>query len=81
MSQITNAYGNDAAFATRIYTYGRETTLTLENLQKETNASINGDWARYPMIAKVNNSSVPYSVWAASTSTDMQYQYKLHWFA
>lgn len=78
---ITNAYGNEAAFATRIFTYGRETELSLQNLQKETNASINGDWARYPMIAKVNNSSVPYSVWNASTSADMQYQYKLHWFA
>lgn len=77
---ILNAYGSDSMNRTRLYTYGTETNLTLENLKKETNASINGDWAKYPMVAKISRDQKPSSIWNNVASPDMQYIYQLHWF-
>lgn len=77
---ITSAYGNDAMNRTRLYTYGQKTELTNANLKAETNASINGDWARYPMIARINGNNKPKAIWNNIAGTDMQYIYQLHWF-
>lgn len=77
---ILNAYGSQAVNGTRIYTYGTETDLTLDNLKKETTASINGDWARYPLIAKINRNQISSSIWNSLASQDMNHIYQLHWF-
>lgn len=77
---IINAYGNNASNATRLPIYGTRTELTEENLKEETSTSINGDWARYPMIAMVRGNDKKATVWNSMTSQDMQYIYQLHWF-
>lgn len=77
---ITSAYGDNAMYRNRLHVYGTITDLNDMNLAAESTASINGDWASYPMIAKVSGSNKLKSVWDNVASPDMQYIYQLHWF-
>lgn len=77
---ISNAYGANAVYGQRLYTYGEATNLTDTNLRLESTASINGDWARYPLIAKIDSANKSSAIWNNVASSDMKYIYQLHWF-
>lgn len=79
---IISAYGDDAGNNTRLPLYGTLTDLSEENIAQETNSRINGSWAKYPMIVRVDKGSKfikDSRAWVASS--DMAYQYRLIWFA
>lgn len=72
---ILNSYGENAMSRRTLPIYGKAGTT----LEQETSAAINGDWAKYPMIARVNKSDVRNNE-AWFTSKDMSYQYAMRWF-
>lgn len=68
---IYDAYGENAMQRPRLHIYGNSN----KTLAEETNARINGDWARYPLIARVPAGGAS---WFGSKS--MAYHYQLQWF-
>ena len=72
---IYKAYGVDSPNRSRLHIYG-DTGKTLES---ETTARINGEWAKYPMIAKLASSDFSRSD-AFPGIADMDYTYQLQWF-
>jgi len=68
---IYDAYGENAMQRTRLYIYGQAN----KTLAEETNARVNGDWAKYPLVARVPAGGAS---WFGSKS--MRYHYQLQWF-
>lgn len=77
---IFSSYGDDAADGTQLPLYGTITDISDSNISKETNARVNGDWAKYPLIGRIDKGSKSLSDRAWFTSSDMAYQYKLLWY-
>ena len=72
---IYKAYGADSPNRSRLHVYG-DTGKTLET---ETTARINGEWAKYPMIAKLEKGDFSRAD-AYPGIADMDYTYQLQWF-
>jgi hypothetical protein len=68
---IYDAYGENAMQRTRLHIYGQAN----KTLAEETNARVNGDWAKYPLVARVPAGGAS---WFGSKS--MKYHYQLQWF-
>lgn len=72
---IYKAYGADSPNRSRLHVYGD----TGKTLSSETTARINGEWAKYPMIAKLKRGDFASSD-AYPGISDMDYTYQLQWF-
>ena len=77
---IYKSYGKSAANRSRLYIYGKESSDDYTNLKKETHERINGDWAKYPLIAKRYRSEyITTDAWPGTP--EMGYTYQLQWFS
>lgn len=72
---IYSSYGVNAPNRTRLHVYGNANST----LEQETHARINGDWAKYPLIAKLEKDDYA-TVDAWPGLADMRYTYQLQWF-
>ena len=72
---IYSSYGVNAPNSTRLHVYGNANST----LEQETHARINGDWAKYPLIAKLEKDDYA-TVDAWPGLADMRYTYQLQWF-
>lgn len=79
---IMSSYGDDMSGRQKLPIYGTVDPDTVvgksfkENIEKERYLHINGDWASFPYIERVNRTSS--SSWYGSQG--MAYQYKLQWY-
>lgn len=72
---IYKAYGQGSYNRSRLHIYGEDGST----LGKETHSRINGDWAKYPMIARLEKEDFATSdAWPGING--MNYTYQLQWF-
>lgn len=82
---IMDAYGDQSSNRARLPIYGIKNPTSdygtdNANLKEESNSSINGSWARYPMVAKIQGAGKSSSYWDTIAPSGMRYTYQLHWF-
>lgn len=72
---IYKSYGNHAADNPRLHIYGRASST----LEAETQARINGNWAKFPLIARLDKEDAFIkNAWPGID--EMNYIYQLQWF-